>query len=288
MARPHAMADDNVVDAPTSNGRAGRNLFAAIGVGLFLGVGLVLIPALFAPAVFSIIVSIAMVISVFELRGAAAQRGINLVAVPAAIGAAAMPQAAYWLGAVPMLAVFAVTVLVILGYRLVAGVDGYLVDVSVSIFALAYTGLLASFVSLMLTSSHGAQRVVTVIVLTVASDIGGYAAGVLAGRHPMAPNISPKKSWEGFAGSIILQSIVGVGLFVWWWHAPWWQGLITGIIMTITATAGDFIESAIKRDLGVKDMSHLLPGHGGLLDRLDSVLPNAFTGWLLLRTYLGP
>ena len=279
------MGDDTGVDA---SGKAGRNLFAAIGVGLFLGVGLVLLPVIYAPAIFSIIVSIAMVISVFELRGATANRGISLVAVPAAIGAAAMPQAAYWFGAVPMLAVFAVTVLVILGYRLLTGVEGYLLDVSVSIFAVAYTGLMASFISLMMTSSHGAQRVITVIVLTVASDIGGYAAGVLTGRHPMAPSISPKKSWEGFAGSLILQSIVGIGLFVWMWHAPWWQGLLTGLIMTITATAGDLIESAIKRDLGVKDMSHLLPGHGGLLDRLDSVLPNAFTGWLLLRTYIGP
>jgi phosphatidate cytidylyltransferase len=281
------MGDDKVAETPTS-GRAGRNLFAAIGVGLFLGVGLVLIPVLFAPALFSVIVSIAMVISVLELRGAVAHRGISLVAVPAALGAAAMPQAAYWLGAVPMLAVFAVTVVVILGYRLINGVEGYLADVSASIFAVAYTGLMASFVSLMMTSSHGAQRVITVIVLTVASDIGGYAAGVLAGRHPMAPGISPKKSWEGFAGSLLLQSIVGIGLFIWLWHAPWWQGLLTGLIMTVTATAGDLIESAIKRDLGVKDMSHLLPGHGGLLDRLDSVLPNAFTGWLLLRTYIGP
>jgi phosphatidate cytidylyltransferase len=281
------MADDKGVDAPAT-GRAGRNLLAAIGVGLFLGVGLVLIPVLYAPAVFSVIVSVAMVISVLELRGAVAQRGISLVTLPAAVGAAVMPQAAYWFGAVPMLAVFAVTVIVILGYRLVAGVDGYLADVSVSIFAVAYTGLMASFISLMMTSTHGAQRVITVIVLTVASDIGGYAAGVLAGRHPMAPGISPKKSWEGFAGSLLLQSVVGVGLFIWMWHAPWWQGLLTGLIMTVTATAGDLIESAIKRDLGVKDMSHLLPGHGGLLDRLDSVLPNAFTGWLLLRTYIGP
>ena len=287
MARPTDMGDDKVAETPTS-GRAGRNLFAAIGVGLFLGVGLVLIPVLYAPALFSVIVSIAMVISVLELRGAMAHRGISLVALPAALGAAAMPQAAYWLGAVPMLAVFAVTVVVILGYRLINGVEGYLADVSASIFAVAYTGLMASFVSLMMTSSHGAQRVITVIVLTVASDIGGYAAGVLAGRHPMAPGISPKKSWEGFAGSLLLQSIVGIGLFIWLWHAPWWQGLLTGLIMTVTATAGDLIESAIKRDLGVKDMSHLLPGHGGLLDRLDSVLPNAFTGWLLLRTYIGP
>jgi phosphatidate cytidylyltransferase len=141
---------------------------------------------------------------------------------------------------------------------------------------------------LMLASSQGADRVLTFVILTICSDIGGYAAGVLAGRHPMAPRISPKKSWEGFAGSLALQGAAGVVLFVTLLEAPWWQGLLTGLILTVTATAGDLVESAIKRDLGVKDMSNLLPGHGGLMDRLDSLLPNAFTSWLLLRVFLGP
>jgi phosphatidate cytidylyltransferase len=104
----------------------------------------------------------------------------------------------------------------------------------------------------------------------------------------MAPKISPKKSWEGFVGSLVLQGVAGVALFVFLLGAPWWQGLVTGLVLTVTATLGDFIESAIKRDLGVKDMSNLLPGHGGLMDRLDSLLTNAFTSWLLLRVFLGP
>jgi phosphatidate cytidylyltransferase len=140
----------------------------------------------------------------------------------------------------------------------------------------------------MITSTQGRERVIAFVVLTICSDIGGYAAGVLAGRHPMAPRLSPKKSWEGFGGSLVLQAVAGVSLFVLVFDAPWWQGLLTGLVLTVTATAGDFVESAIKRDLGVKDMSNLLPGHGGLMDRLDSLLPNAFTAWLLLRVFLGP
>jgi hypothetical protein len=124
-------------------------------------------------------------------------------------------------------------------------------------------------------------------LMTVSNDIGGYAAGVLFGRHPMAPAISPKKSWEGAAGSIVLQVAVGVATFTWLLQAPWWQGVIAGIVMMISATAGDFVESAIKRDLGVKDMGTMLPGHGGVMDRLDSLIPNAFTSWALFTLFLG-
>ena len=125
------------------------------------------------------------------------------------------------------------------------------------------------------------------ILLTISNDIGGYASGVLFGKHPIAPQISPKKSWEGFAGSIVLQSVVGAVTFALLLDAPWWQGVVTGILMTVTATAGDFAESAIKRDLGVKDMGTFLPGHGGMMDRFDSLVPNAFTSWALFTLFLG-
>ena len=117
--------------------------------------------------------------------------------------------------------------------------------------------------------------------------MGGYAVGVIFGKHPIAPSISPKKSWEGLVGSFILQIALGMAGFVWLLDAPWWQGAIAGIVLTITATAGDFAESAVKRDMGVKDMGRLLPGHGGIMDRLDSLIPNAFTSWALFTLFLG-
>jgi phosphatidate cytidylyltransferase len=273
---------------PASSGRAGRDLVSATGVGALLGVFLVLLPVLYAPWVFALVVAAAMVLGSHELRGALATRGVDLVWQPLYVGVAAVSLTAYWFGALAFIAVFAATVLLVLGWRLLGGPEGYVADVSATIMAAAYTGLMAGFVGLMITSTQGRERVIAFVVLTICSDIGGYAAGVLAGRHPMAPRLSPKKSWEGFGGSLVLQAVAGVSLFVLVFDAPWWQGLLTGLVLTVTATAGDFVESAIKRDLGVKDMSNLLPGHGGLMDRLDSLLPNAFTAWLLLRVFLGP
>jgi phosphatidate cytidylyltransferase len=271
-----------------SSGRAGRDLASAIGIGLLLAVGVVIVPVLWAPAVFAVIISVAMLIAVHELRDALAGRDLHVVAIPLYVGVAAVPQAAYWWGVLPMVSVFAATVIAILGWRLLDGPDRYVLDTAVSLMVLCYTGLMAGFAALMLASSQGSLRIIAFITLTVCSDIGGYVAGVLAGRHPMAPNLSPKKSWEGFVGSLFLQGVVGAVLFPVMLGQPAWQGLVTGLVLTVTATAGDFVESAIKRDLGVKDMSSLLPGHGGLMDRLDSLLPNAFVSWLALRVFLGP
>jgi phosphatidate cytidylyltransferase len=228
-----------------------------------------------------------MVISAQELRGALANRDIHIATVPVYVGVAALPQAAYWWGPLPFIAVFGATVLVIMGWRLAAGPDRYVADTAASLMVTSYLGLMAGFVGLMLDSSQGGARIAVFVVLTICSDIGGYVAGVLLGRHPIAPRLSPKKSWEGFVGSLVLQGAAGILLFVLLLDAPWWQGLVTGLVLTVTATAGDFVESAIKRDLGVKDMSSLLPGHGGLMDRLDSLLPNAFMCWLLLLVFLG-
>jgi phosphatidate cytidylyltransferase len=283
-----APAEQQPPPQPPSTGRAGRDLASAILVGLALAVFLVLLPLVFAPWLFSVIVSVALVVAAHEMWGALAQRGYHLVRVPVYAGVALTVQAAYWFGPLAFISTFGAFVLLVLGWRLVAGPEGYVGDVGASLLVLGYIALMGGFVGLMLASSQGGARTIAFVALTVCSDIGGYAAGVLVGRHPIAPKLSPKKSWEGFAGSVVLQVVVGVALFVTLFGAPWWQGAITGVVLTVTATAGDFVESAIKRDLGVKDMSNLLPGHGGLMDRLDSLLPNAFMSWLLLRVFLGP
>jgi phosphatidate cytidylyltransferase len=129
----------------------------------------------------------------------------------------------------------------------------------------------------------GPQRVVTYFLVVVASDVGGYVVGVLFGKHPMAPTISPKKSWEGFTGSTLACIGTGIAAVVWLLDGHWWVGAIVGAVAVLTATVGDLAESMIKRDLGIKDMSNLLPGHGGLMDRLDSLLATAPAVWLLLH-----
>lgn len=281
--------DDATTDpgAEPSHGRAGRDLWAAIGVGLFLGVGLVLVPMLFLPWVFSVIVAVALMIGCYELEQAFRARGVNLVRWPLAIGTPAVVILAYFYGITAILTAFAATALLAFAVRLLGPIEGYVADVTATVFALSYVALMGGFVSMTLAAPLGPQRVITFVVLTICSDIGGYAVGVLAGRHPIAPRVSPKKSWEGLVGSLLLQSVAGVLLFVYLLQAPWWQGLVTGLVMTVTATLGDFVESALKRDLGVKDLGRILPGHGGFMDRLDSLLPNAFVSWALFTWFLG-
>jgi phosphatidate cytidylyltransferase len=185
-----------------------------------------------------------------------------------------------------------VTGLVTMLWLLRRGVDGFVRDSTASIFTIFYVPFLGSFVALLLREggpTHfdrydaGVQGIITFIAVTVASDIGGYIAGVLFGRHPMAPVISPKKSWEGFAGSVLACVATGVGLMTWYLHADWWIGVCLGLIAAVMATLGDLCESVIKRDLGIKDMSHVIPGHGGLMDRLDSLLATVAPIWLLLH-----
>ena len=130
----------------------------------------------------------------------------------------------------------------------------------------------------------GAARVLVFMICVVASDVGGYTAGVLAGKHPMAPTISPKKSWEGFAGSLLFGIAAGIATITYALDGDWWVGIILGVAGVVFATLGDLSESLIKRDLGIKDMGDLLPGHGGLMDRLDSLIAVAPVAWLILHT----
>jgi phosphatidate cytidylyltransferase len=198
-----------------------------------------------------------------------------------------VPAVAYVWGPIVLIAATGIAILSALIWRMRRGYEGYVRDVTASVFTIAYLPFMAGFLSLTLAADNGPARIVTFILLTISNDIGGYATGVLFGRHPIAAQISPKKSWEGLVGSVLLQATVGALAFTFLLDAPWWQGVIAGLVLTVTATAGDFAESAIKRDLGVKDMGSFLPGHGGMMDRFDSLIPNAFTSWVLFTLFLG-
>lgn len=265
---------------------AGRNLPVAILVGVLLA-GVALLTLYTARWLFVALVCAAICIGVYELTGAFAHVGARVARTPLYLGVVAATFAVYQWGIEAQLVTFGAITIFVLIWRIRRGTEGYVKDVTASIFVAAYLPFMAGFLMLTLQYPNGPQRVIVFICLTIASDIGGYAAGVTMGKHPIAPQISPKKSWEGFAGSVVTQVIVGSWLFIWLLDSSWWAGAITGIVMTITATAGDFAESAIKRDLGVKDMSQLLPGHGGLMDRLDSLVPNAFVSWAMFRLFLG-
>jgi len=276
-----AGAGDPAADQPGGeHGRAGRPLLAAVGVGLGLGAVVIASLFFFTPA-FALVVAAVMALAVVELARALAMTQVRVPTWPVAIGTVLTVLGAYHYGPTVLVGLFAATAVGGLFTRMRAGPAGFVRDASATVFVTAYVGLLGGFATLLARGAHGPYETLTFVAVTVASDVGGYAAGVLAGRHPMAPVISPKKSWEGFGGSALACLITG-GLMVWLGtDYPWWVGLILGGAVVLVATAGDLMESMIKRDLGIKDMGTLLPGHGGIMDRLDSLLPSAFICWVI-------
>lgn len=278
---PEAAADE------PKKSKAGRNLPAAIAVGLLL-IALALASLYIQIWLFVVLIVVAIFLGTDELASALNAKGIHLSKPPLLIAAVVMPVLAFTLGPNAALMGFGLLFLFTVAWRLFErGTDDFVRDATASSFVLSYAPLMGAFAALIAASPDGADRVLVFIVLSIASDIGGYAAGVLFGKHPMAPAISPKKSWEGFAGSVTLQMILGAAMFVLLLESEWWKGAIVGAIMAATATLGDFIESAIKRDMGIKDMSNLLPGHGGVMDRLDSLIPNTVVAYTLFALTLG-
>jgi phosphatidate cytidylyltransferase len=280
------LADERAEPASEAKrSRTGRNLPAAAAIGILLG-GLVLVTLFTVKATFLAYVGFIVAVGLWELRQALADRGINLPLIPLAAGGTAMFTLAYWYGAKPALAAMAVTALVLMAWRLPGGPKGYLRDMTASVFALAYLPMLGVFVPLMLSQPDGPRRTLVFILLTVCSDVGGYFAGIFTGRHPMAPGISPKKTWEGLAGSAVACLAAGAITLPLLLHAHLWQGLILGAAAVAAATLGDLVESMIKRDLDLKDMGRVFPGHGGALDRLDSLVFFAPVAWLLLAVFV--
>lgn len=261
--------------------RAGRNLYAAIGVGVLLGAVVVL--SLFVKKeVFIAVAMVAAVIGCVELLRAMTHGDIHPPAIPTLVSAAVIPPIAYAWGASALAFSVIVAVLLIVVWRALDHPDGMLRDMAGGALAVLYVPALVGFAMLLLAQDDGPQRIVVFILVTICSDIGGYIVGVIAGKHPMAPSVSPKKSWEGFSGSVTA-CVVGGALGVWLiLDGRWWVGALLGALAVIAATVGDLCESMIKRDLGIKDMSNLIPGHGGLMDRLDSLLVVVPVAWAIL------
>jgi phosphatidate cytidylyltransferase len=267
-------------------GRTGRNLPAAIAVGVTLG-ALVIGSLYFVKVLFLVLVVACVAVGATELVRALGGHGVRVPLVPVLVGLVVMVSAAYWGGPVSLVGAFALTALGLLAWRMFQGIDGFVKDASASVLVAVYPAFLAGFVGLLLRPDDGPGRVVVFVAVTVASDIGGYFAGILLGRHKMAPVISPKKTWEGFAGSALACVGVGAWLVSWLLGGALWQGALIGAVMVVFATLGDLVESVIKRDLGIKDMGSLLPGHGGMMDRLDSLLATVVPAWVLLALFVG-
>lgn len=289
---PSAAGDDPGADeaSPVPAGvtkHPRRNFAAAVGIGILFG-AVVLALLYFAKPFFLVLVAAFGCIGVREFGTALAGRGIKMSLPTLYVVVVAEVAAGYFAGLAGLALATTAGVLLILTWRMVTGVEGYVRDVTAAVCVAVYVPLLLAFVSLLLAPSDGAHRVVVFIAAVFGSDIGGLTLGALIGRHSLAPVISPKKSWEGLAGSVVLSAAVSAWLVWWLLDSPWWQGVIVGVVAALFGTLGDLVESVIKRDLGIKDMSSLLPGHGGMMDRLDSLTAAAPFVWLALLLLVPP
>jgi len=266
--------------------RAGRNLPVAIAVGLTLG-ALITVP-LFSPArwVFIGVLVAAVTIGSYEIVKSLRTLGAQPTLLPLLIGGGATVVMAYRDGPDALFLGLVLTVLACLAWRLADPAEGFLRDVAASTFTAAYVPFLAGFCALLAMPADGPRRVTAFIAVVVCSDVGGYAAGVLFGKHPLAPSVSPKKTWEGFGGSLLACAVAGTVLFATLFDVSPLLGAVYGLAVVLTATLGDLGESMVKRDIGIKDMGTLLPGHGGIMDRLDSLLPTAPVAYILLAAFV--
>lgn len=259
--------------------RTGRDLIVATLIGLSLGVALIA-SLIFVKWLFLIFALAALVLGMFEFGRALTNSGRKVDLVPQIGIGVLLVFAGYFLDPWLHWVTTFLAVAIVIVWRLVgqmASHDGrtygaVLGDVLVAGFMQLYVAFLASLCVVLLRQEGGEWWVLAFIIIAVVSDIGAYASGLVFGKHPMAPKISPKKTWEGFAGATLAAIIAGVLLGMFMLGLPWWAGLVFGLVILVTATIGDLTESMIKRDLGIKDMSSWLPGHGGVLDRLDSIL----------------
>lgn len=276
--------------APKKQSRAGRDLTRAIPVGVFLG-AVVAISVSWNTRLWYVVAALAGGLAMWEVFKRFRQANFRLPFVGMAIAGQAIIWLSWPFGARGAFAALAVSIVVLFIWRLfIAGLthapENYLRDTSVSMFALLWIAVPCACGAMLVNGEHGGRYVITLIALVVCSDVGGYIAGVLFGKHPMAPAISPKKSWEGFAGSIFFGIVGGVLLFWLLLEENIALGIALGVVAVIAASLGDLVESQVKRDLGIKDMGTLLPGHGGIMDRLDSVLPVAVIAWLFVTFWL--
>nr|WP_284305888.1 phosphatidate cytidylyltransferase [Mobilicoccus caccae] len=273
--------DDSGDHQAASPGKAGRDLPVAIGVGVGLG-ALVLASLFIVPWGWLLLVIPAICVGVSELSRAFAAGRFRVPLIPVMVGTVAMHVGAYLGGGPGLMMAFGLTLLAVVTWRSVLGIDHAARDVTAGVFVVAYAPFLAAFTTLMLRAEDGPMRIAVFIIVTICSDIGGYAVGVLAGRHPMAPSVSPKKSWEGLAGSAASCVVAGMLTVPLMLGGSIVAGAVLGLVTVALATLGDLTESMLKRDLGIKDLGELLPGHGGLMDRIDSLLVTAPGAWLVL------
>jgi phosphatidate cytidylyltransferase len=264
------------------NKRAGRQLVTSILIALVL-LTIIFSTLAFAPFLFSLVVILAFAIATHELITAYTRSGVTLHHWAIVISNATIMLTAWFSGTQGIVIASTLALIANLILVLGRGPEGFAKRSAETAFTLLYLGVLPSFIVLLASDSDGFALVSMLVIIVAFNDTFAYLTGVLIGKHRMAPKLSPKKSWEGFAGGLIATAAVSAYAFDALLEKPWWLGLCAGLVGVFAATFGDLIESALKRDFGIKDMSSFLPGHGGMFDRIDSATLTAPALWIFLE-----
>ena len=264
------------------NKKAGRKLIPSILVGLAL-LGIIFSTIAFVPILFALFVLIAVLLALHELSAAFNARDIKVNFTHLSVATAAV-IASSWFAGLPGLAISIVaSIIALLLLQLLLGTSGFVKNATATTFALMYPGFISGFIFLLARSGDSFAYISLLVILVGLNDTFAYLTGVLVGKHPMAPKISPKKTWEGFIGGLVFAASGSAFAFNYFLEQELWVGALAGVVGALAATTGDLIESAIKRDLSLKDMGTLLPGHGGMLDRLDAALITAPIFWCIIE-----
>ena len=264
------------------NKKAGRKLIPSILVGLAL-LGIIFSTMAFVPILFALFVLIAVLLALHELSAAFNAREFKVNFTQLSIATISV-IASSWFAGLPGLAISIVASIIgLLLLQLLKGTSGFVKNATATTFALMYPGFISGFIFLLARSGDGFAYISLLVILVGLNDTFAYLTGVLIGKHPMAPKISPKKTWEGFIGGLVFAATGSAFAFNYFLEQELWIGALAGVVGALAATTGDLIESAIKRDLSLKDMGKLLPGHGGMLDRLDAALITAPVFWCIIE-----
>ncbi|MDA8270948.1 MAG: phosphatidate cytidylyltransferase [Actinomycetota bacterium] len=275
-------------DASLNRSNAKRPLYVRVATGIGLGAVVLLAFHFGAPTALAVVV-IAIVLAVIEFYDTLRRAGFRPAALLGIAGTVSLLITTYQKGANGIALVFASMVVASMLWYLVGVIRGQpTLNIAATFLGFLWIGGLGSFGAAILRPqdfphSHGVAYLMGAIIATVANDTAAYFFGSWLGRHKLAPEISPTKSWEGLiagaVASVIVSALVVARI------APWTvtRAVILGIIVAIVAPLGDLSESMIKRDLHIKDMGKLLPGHGGMLDRIDGLLFVLPTVYYLLK-----
>lgn len=270
------------------NKRSGRNLAGAIAVGVLLG-AVVIVSLVFVKQLFLLVGLGFAGFLVVELSTAMRHAGRSVPRAPSLAVVLLVLPAAYYLGPGWQWTALLAGILFVCAWRLAEVLlqrprpRGREVrrDLAGASFVQIYVTFLGSFTVMLVAQERGQWWAIGFLLITVCIDTGAYVFGLNFGKHKLAPRISPAKTWEGLGGALLTAIVVAIPVSLWLFSQPWWFAFIAGPLLVLTATAGDLTESMIKRDLGIKDMSDWLPGHGGFFDRVDSILPSGAMAFAL-------